>query len=102
MIRAMRTHTWPWFLLAAVLLIVSYLLRGGIPQSMVRSAAVFLFLAVCIRQVGALVRDNPTSAEMITRRSIEAGVAGTLADETATRRRLRAARRANAPDPRDE
>ena len=69
---------------------------------MVRSAAVFLFLAACIRQVGALVRDNPTSSEMITRRSIEAGAAGTMADEAATRRRLRAARRANSPDSRDE
>jgi len=102
MISAVRTHTWPWFLVAALLLIVGFVLHDDIPQSMVRSAAVFLFLASCIRQVGALVRDNPTSAEMITRRSIEAGIAGTLADEAAARRRRRAARRANEPDPRVE
>jgi hypothetical protein len=95
----LRTRTWPWFLLAAVLLIAGYVVHSGVPQSLLRSAAAFLFLAACIRQVGLMVRDNPTSAEMVTRRSLEAGVTGWMADDAAVRRRRRAAkRRADAPD----
>ena len=97
----MRTRTWPWFALAAVLLIAGYLLHAGIPQSMVRAAAVFAFLGGCIRQVGVMVRDNPTSAEMVTRRSIEAGTAAMMAEESSRRRRRRAAPQdGDAPDSR--
>lgn len=77
----LRAHAWPWFLLAAVVLIVGYVVHGGMLQSVVRSAAGFLFLAACIRLVGLMVRDNPTSAEMVTRRSIEAGVTGWMAED---------------------
>ena len=102
----LRTRTWPWFLLAAVLLIVGYLLHGT-PQLLAHGAAVFLFFAACIRQIGLMVRDNPTSADMVTRRSIEAGVTGWMADDAGVRRRRRAAEQraadadADAPDSRE-
>lgn len=89
----LRAHAWPWFLLAAVVLIVGYVVHGGMLQSVVRSAAGFLFLAACIRLVGLMVRDNPTSAEMVTRRSIEAGVTGWMAEDAGVRRKRRAAER---------
>ena len=93
MVRKLKAHAWPWFLLAAVLLIVGYIVHGTVPQSLLRSAAVFVLLAACIRLVGLMVRDNPTSAEMVTRRSIEAGVAGWMAEDSAKRRKRRAAQR---------
>ena len=97
----MRTRTWPWFLLDAVLLVAGYLLHAGIPKSMVLDAAAFAFLGGCIHQVGVMVRDNPTSAEMVTRRSIEAGTAAMMAEESSRRRRRHAAARGgNAPDSR--
>ena len=89
----LRAHAWPWFLLAAVVLIVGYVVHGSVLQSVVRSAAVFVFLAACIRLVGLMVRDNPTSAEMVTRRSIEAGVTGLMAEDAGVRRKRRAAER---------
>jgi hypothetical protein len=63
--------------------------------------AAVLFFAACIRQIGLMVRDNPTSADMVTRRSIEAGVTGWMADDSSVRRKRRAAERradADAPD----
>jgi hypothetical protein len=89
----LRAHAWPWFLLAAVVLIVGYVVHGGMLQSVVRSAAGFLFLAACIRLVGLMVRGNPTSAEMVTRRSIEAGVTGWMAEDAGVRSKRRAAER---------
>jgi hypothetical protein len=48
-----------------------------------------------------MVRDNPTSAEMVTRRSIEAGTAAMMAEESSRRRRRRAAPQGgDAPDSR--
>ena len=92
--KTLRTRTWPWLVLAAGLLVVHYLIHDGIPRSILGAAAVFVFIGTCVRLVGLLVRDNPTSAEMVTRRSIEAGTAGMLADESGRKRR----RRADAPD----
>ena len=104
----LRAHAWPWFLLGAVLLIVGFIVHGGILQSLLRSVAVFVILGGCIRLVGLMVRDNPTSAEMVTKRSIEAGVTGWMAEDSAMRRKRRAARRradadadADAPDSQD-
>jgi hypothetical protein len=95
----LRTRTWPWLVLAVVLLVVHYLIHEGIPRSILGAAAVFVFLGACIRLVGFMVRDNPTSAEMVTRRSIEAGTSAMLADESSRKRQQRAAaKRADAPD----
>jgi hypothetical protein len=94
----LRAHAWPLFLLAAVVLIVGYVVHGSVLQSVLRSAAVFVFLAACIRLVGLMVRDNPTSAEMITRRSVEAGVTGWMAEDAGVRRKRRAAERRGDTD----
>jgi hypothetical protein len=94
----LRARAWPLFLLAAVVLIVGYVVHGGVLPSVVRSAAGFLFLAACIRLVGLMLRDNPTSAEMVTRRSIEAGVTGWMAEDASVRRKRRAAERRTDAD----
>jgi hypothetical protein len=86
-IKALRTRAAPWFAIAAVLLVIGYVVHQGIPQSMLRAAAVFVFLGACIKLVGLMVRDNPVSADMVTKRSIEAGVTGWMADDSARKRR---------------
>ena len=91
----LRTRTWPWFALAAVLLFVGVVILRGDARSVVESAAVLLLVAACIRALGLAVRDNPVGGEMVTRRSIEAGVAGWMAEDSAKRRRQKAARRAS-------
>jgi hypothetical protein len=88
-VRTLRTRGWPWFALAAVLLFVGAVVLSGTARSVVNSAAGFTFLGACIRQVGLLMRDNPTQAETITRRDIAAGMAGSMAEESARRRRAR-------------
>ena len=47
--------------------------------------------AMTLALLGLLVRDNDVGAEMVTKRSIEAGVAGWMADDSAERRRRKAA-----------
>jgi hypothetical protein len=89
MMTRLRTRGWPWFALAALLLFVGAVILSGTPQAVVNSAAGFTFLGACIRQVGLLVRDNPTQAETISRHDIAAGMAGSMAEESGRRRRAR-------------
>jgi hypothetical protein len=93
-----RTRAWPWFALAALLLFVGAVIVHGSARSVVESVAVFLLVAACIRALGLSVRDNPVGAEMVTRRSIEAGVAGWMAQDAADRRARRRARKRPPPD----
>jgi hypothetical protein len=85
----LRTRGWPWFALAALLLFVGAVILSGTAQAVVNSAAAFTFLGACMRQVGLLVRDNPTQVETITRRDIAAGMAGSLSEESSRRRKAR-------------
>ena len=85
----LRTRGWPWFALALLLLVAGAVIVHGTARSVVESAAVFVFLGACMRQVGLLVRDNPTQVDTITRRDIAAGSAAMMAEESGRRRRAR-------------
>jgi uncharacterized membrane protein len=76
-----------WFALVVLLFVASLFMHEGIAQSLVRTVAGVLFIITCIVLVGRGVRDNPVSADMVTKRSIEAGVTGWMADDEARRRR---------------
>jgi hypothetical protein len=76
-----------WFGLAVLLFVASLFMHEGLAQSLVRTVGGVVFIATCIVLVGRGVRDNPVSADMVTKRSIEAGVTGWMADDEAARRR---------------
>jgi hypothetical protein len=96
----MRTRTWPWFVLAALLLIVALAALSGTPQAVVGAAAVFVFLGACIRMVGLLVRDNEVGSKLVARRGLVGGVAGGfagwMAEDSRVRRSRKAAERASS------
>jgi hypothetical protein len=75
--------------LAALLLFVGAVILRGTPQAVVNSAAGFTFIGACIRQVGLLIRDNPTQADTISRRDIAAGMAAMMTEESSRRRKAR-------------
>jgi hypothetical protein len=81
-----RSRATPWFALAALLLAVALFALHGMAQSMVAAAALFTFLAACIRALVLTIRDDPESA-----RTIRGPVGRTLgimgADRSRRRRR---------------
>jgi hypothetical protein len=87
--RLLRTRTAPWFAADAVVLVLAVALLHGMTQSIAETAAIFGFLAVCMRYVGLAVRDDSTRSLMVARR----GLLGWMAAESSSGRRRRAASR---------
>lgn len=99
LVRILRTRTFPWFGLAALLIVVDVVALHGTAQSVVGSVAFFTFLFAFIRYVGLGVRDDEVRSDIATR-----WWTGALLSEYAHgRRRRRGARgrRRAAPGPRD-
>jgi hypothetical protein len=82
----MHKRAAPWFALVVLLFVASLFVHEGTVQSLLRVAGGVVFLATCIVLVGRGVRDNPVSADMVTKRSIEGGVSGWMASDEGRRR----------------
>lgn len=65
--QTLRTRTWPWFVLAAVILAVGVLVVGGDAGAIMAVVAAAVALAAAIRGVGLGVRDDPARQRLVGR-----------------------------------
>jgi hypothetical protein len=63
--RAFTTRAAPWFAVAAVLLVIALFVVHGTAAAMVAAAALFVFLAACLRALVLQLRDDPASGMTI-------------------------------------
>jgi hypothetical protein len=89
--RAFAIRAWPWFALAAVLLIVAVAVLHGTASAVDAAAALFVFLAACLRALVLQLRDDPGGATSI--RGPAGRTLGLLGADAAARRRGRRARK---------
>jgi hypothetical protein len=64
---ALRTRTWPWFLLAAVIFVAGVFVIGGDTGAILTGVAAVIALAAAIRAVGLAVRDDPARQRLLGR-----------------------------------
>jgi hypothetical protein len=81
-----RTHTWPWFALAALLGVIALAVLHGTPHHVLEVVAVFVLVAACIRAAGLGVRDNPVSGDMLRRNTGVGAWASWMAGESRPKR----------------
>jgi hypothetical protein len=74
----LRSRTWPWFALAAVLFVVGFALFSGSAQAVVEFAATMTLVGAAVRGVGLALRDDPVRQRLIARRGLD----GMMARET--------------------
>ena len=91
------THTLPWFVLGALLVIGGSLAFHDPTASYLVFGGMVVLVAACIRYSVLAVRDDPLRSLMVARR----GLVGWMATETAGGRRRRARRRAAAAEDED-
>jgi hypothetical protein len=77
----LRTRSAPWFLLAAAICVVGFVIGSAV----LLAVALLVMLAACIRYVGLSVQDDPVRSRIVARRS--AIVGAMVYDGMAGRRR---------------
>ena len=85
--RMLRAHAWPWFALAAGLLVVALAALHGMTASIVAAAALFVFLGACLRGLVLTLRDNGVAAT--TLRGPQSRTLALIGSDEAARRRGR-------------
>jgi hypothetical protein len=94
----LRTHTWQWFALAALLGVIAFAVLHGTPHHVLEVVAVFVLVGAMIRAAGLGVRDNSVSGDMLRRNTGTGAFASWIADESRSGRRPRDR---EVKDPRD-
>jgi hypothetical protein len=85
-VTSLKTRSLPWFGLATVLAVLGFAALRGTPQGVAVAVAMLVFFGACIRAIGLAVRDNPVSAQMISRSDI---IHRTILSESGASRRGR-------------
>ena len=80
----LKTRNWPWFSLAAALMLLTCLASNGIIAGIASLGALLSFLGACIHSLAEDVGDDPERLAPIVR---EIGIAGLIATETRANRR---------------
>jgi hypothetical protein len=78
------SRSWPWFSLAAALMLVACLAPNDIVAGVAALGALLSFLGACIHRLAQDVRDDPERLTPIVR---EIGVAGLIANELRANKR---------------
>jgi hypothetical protein len=85
----LRTHTWQWFALAALLGVIAFTVLHGTPHHVLEVVAVLVLVGAMIRAAGLGTRDNPVSRDMLRRNTGTGALASWVADESRSGRRAR-------------
>jgi hypothetical protein len=88
--RAFTTRAAPWFAVAAVLLVIALFVVHGTAAAMVAAAALFVFLAACLRALVLQLRDDDVAG--MTIRGPVGRTLGAIGADGARRRRGRRSR----------
>jgi hypothetical protein len=87
--RAFTTRAAPWFDVAALLLVIAFFVLHGTAAGIVAAAALFVFLAACLRALVLQLRDDPAGG--MTIRGPAGRTLGIMGADAAQKRRGRRA-----------